>query len=194
VPPLLSTPAAAAAHLLTICLPHAGHRRRTESSSPEHTPPPPIFSDPRRRAESPTTLQRRCRLARTRASVAAIIAPVYFEARRSTAPRLPHLCLHRPYVVGEDLPLAPHVSAPSAPAVGVGCGSAGPRHPMQSGHRGPRDSCAVGRIGTVKEGADFGPMAFVSFFLFLLYSNHCKFKNLYKYDLNLEKYETNFVG
>jgi hypothetical protein len=34
----------------------------------------------------------------------------------------------------------------------------------------------------------------VKFYYFLIYSIHCKFKNLCRIDLNSENYETNFVG
>jgi hypothetical protein len=40
---------------------------------------------------------------------------------------------------------------------------------------------------------DFGPVALGFFIYFLIYSIHCKFKNLCRIHLNSENYETNFV-
>jgi hypothetical protein len=34
----------------------------------------------------------------------------------------------------------------------------------------------------------------IDFYIFLIYSIHCKFKNLCRIHLNSENYETNFVG
>jgi hypothetical protein len=46
------------------------------------------------------------------------------------------------------------VSTPSTLAVGVGCGSVGPHRPVHPGRRGPHESCAVGRVGTVQAGRE----------------------------------------
>jgi hypothetical protein len=46
----------------------------------------------------------------------------------------------------------PCLSAPSKLAFGMGCGSAGPHHPVQLGRRGPHDSYPVGYFGTMQVG------------------------------------------
>jgi hypothetical protein len=54
--------------------------------------------------------------------------------------------------------------------------------------RGPRSHCASGPSAI---SAQWHP---VKFYYFLIYSIHCKFKNLCMIRLNSENYETNFVG
>jgi hypothetical protein len=61
------------------------------------------------------------------------------------------------------------------------------------GHAGPMQWVAPGHGEAGRRwNSALWPLKVLLFFRLL--SNACKFKNLYKFDLKLEKYETNLVG
>jgi hypothetical protein len=93
------------------------------------------------------------------------------------------------------LPSAGVVPSWASPRLRRPCQVGLAREPRLRGH-GPCARVAAGRAHTVRLGrARFRPSGtWLNFYYFMIYSIHCKFKNLCRIQFNSENYETNFVG